>query len=104
MADPAPVTASASDSSSAPQESSIVDTLQSLIVAFVLAMTFRGFVTEGFVIPTGSMAPTLMGAHLLLHSKQTGMTFPVGLDATLPQNTTNLPCLDPNLGLRNYGS
>ncbi len=34
-------------------ETSTVATLQSLIVAFVLAMTFRGFVTEGFVIPTG---------------------------------------------------
>jgi signal peptidase I len=73
-------------SSSAPpvphsdHETSIVDTLQSLIIAFVLAMTFRGFVTEGFVIPTGSMAPTLMGAHLLLHSDQSGVTFPVGLD------------------------
>ncbi|MHC4219953.1 MAG: S26 family signal peptidase [Planctomycetota bacterium] len=58
-------------------ETSTVATLQSLIVAFVLAMTFRGFVTEGFVIPTGSMAPTLMGEHLLLHSDQTGSTYPV---------------------------
>ena len=59
------------------QDTSTVATLQSLIVAFVLAMTFRGFVTEGFVIPTGSMAPTLMGEHLLIHSNQTGYTFPV---------------------------
>ncbi len=58
-------------------ETSTIGTLQSLIVAFVLAMTFRGFVTEGFVIPTGSMAPTLMGEHLLLHSDQTGLTYPV---------------------------
>jgi signal peptidase I len=58
-------------------DTSTVATLQSLIVAFVLAMTFRGFVTEGFVIPTGSMAPTLMGEHLLLHSDQTGSTCPV---------------------------
>jgi signal peptidase I len=58
-------------------DTSTVATLQSLIVAFVLAMTFRGFVTEGFVIPTGSMAPTLMGEHLLLHSDQTGSTYPV---------------------------
>ncbi|MHC4970193.1 MAG: S26 family signal peptidase [Planctomycetota bacterium] len=62
---------------SAQPDTSTVATLQSLIVAFVLAMTFRGFVTEGFVIPTGSMAPTLMGEHLLLHSDQTGSTYPV---------------------------
>ncbi|MEE8147397.1 MAG: S26 family signal peptidase [Longimicrobiales bacterium] len=59
------------------QDGSTIETLQSLIVAFVLAMTFRGFVTEGFVIPTGSMAPTLMGRHFLFHSDQTGDTFAV---------------------------
>lgn len=53
------------------------DTLQSLIVAFVLAMAFRGFVLEGFIIPTGSMAPTLMGQHTLWHSPQTGYEFRV---------------------------
>ena len=58
-------------------EPTTVATLQSLIVAFVLAMTFRGFVTEGFVIPTGSMAPTLMGEHVLLHSEKTGSLYPV---------------------------
>ena len=58
-------------------ETSTIATLQSLIVAFVLAMTFRSFITEGFVIPTGSMAPTLMGEHLLLKSSQTGYTYQV---------------------------
>jgi signal peptidase I len=58
----------------------VIETMQSLIVAFVLAMTFRGFVTEGFVIPTGSMAPTLLGEHVLLHSRWTGATYPVGVD------------------------
>lgn len=62
-------------------DTSLVGTLQSLIVAFVLAMTFRGFVVEGFVIPTGSMAPTLMGAHARVHSRQTGYDFAVGLDS-----------------------
>ena len=42
-----------------PGQGGIVDTIQSLLVAFVFAMVFRGFVCEGFVIPTGSMAPTL---------------------------------------------
>jgi signal peptidase I len=87
-------------------DGTIIDTLQSLIIAFVLAMTFRGFVTEGFVIPTGSMAPTLMGAHLLLHSDQTGITFPVGLDPTRDQNQQlDIPmrnAVDPMLGPK-YG-
>ena len=62
------------------EETTFIETLQSLIVAFVLAMTFRGFVTEGFVIPTGSMAPTLKGQHLLLHSDESGYHYAAGLD------------------------
>jgi signal peptidase I len=32
-------------------------------MAVILALLFRGFVAEAFVIPTGSMAPTLQGRH-----------------------------------------
>ena len=64
----------------AKNQSGIIETFQSLVVAFALAMVFRGFVVEGFVIPTGSMAPTLLGQHLLMHSDQTGQDFPVGFD------------------------
>ncbi|WP_197356525.1 signal peptidase I [Aureliella helgolandensis] len=39
------------------------ETVESIVVAFILAFLFRAFVAEAFVIPTGSMAPTLMGAH-----------------------------------------
>ena len=39
------------------------ETVESIVIAFVLAFLFRTFEAEAFVIPTGSMAPTLMGAH-----------------------------------------
>ena len=39
------------------------ETVESVIIAFVLAFLFRTFEAEAFVIPTGSMAPTLMGKH-----------------------------------------
>src|SRR5215510_10052150 len=87
---------SSTPSSNASQETSVVDTIQSLIVAFVLAMTFRGFVTEGFVIPTGSMAPTLLGRHMLIRSEQTGTEFAAGLD---PMSAPDRQMLaDPLLG------
>ena len=37
--------------------------VESVVIAFVLAFLFRTFEAEAFVIPTGSMAPTLMGRH-----------------------------------------
>lgn len=40
-----------------------VETIESLVVAFILAFILRAFVVEAFQIPTGSMAPTLYGAH-----------------------------------------
>ena len=42
---------------------SIRETIESIVVAFVLAFLFRTFEAEAFVIPTGSMAPTLQGRH-----------------------------------------
>jgi len=59
-----------------PGQGGIVDTVQSLLVAFVFAMVFRGFCCEGFVIPTGSMAPTLMGAHVRMRSPATSYEYP----------------------------
>ena len=37
------------------------ESIESIVFAFVLALLFRTFVAEAFVIPTGSMAPTLFG-------------------------------------------
>ena len=78
------------------EETSVIKTIQSLVVAFVLAMVFRGFVVEGFVIPTGSMAPTLLGQHLLKHSDQTGEYFPIGFD--INRNIGPERFVDPMLG------
>src|SRR5947208_10092070 len=39
------------------------ETVESIAMAVILALLFRGFVAEAFVIPTGSMAPTLDGRH-----------------------------------------
>ncbi|MGO9108634.1 MAG: S26 family signal peptidase [Thermoguttaceae bacterium] len=41
----------------------IRETVELVIIAFVLAFLFRTFEAEAFVMPTGSMAPTLMGKH-----------------------------------------
>lgn len=68
------------------------ETVESILVAFILAFIFRGFVVEAFVIPTGSMAPTLYGAHMRLHCPDCGYTWDVGYstgqsdDADIPSS------------------
>ncbi len=54
------------------------ETVEALVVAFILALLFRAFVAEAFVIPTGSMAPTLMGAHKDVFCDRCNQNFPVG--------------------------
>ncbi|QDT06184.1 Signal peptidase I [Rubripirellula lacrimiformis] len=54
------------------------ETVEAFVVAFILALLFRAFLAEAFVIPTGSMAPTLMGAHKDLVCDRCSQTFPVG--------------------------
>ena len=63
---------------SAPKVSSphaIRETVESIVIAFVLAFLFRTFEAEAFVIPTGSMAPTLMGAHKDMDCIKCGQRF-----------------------------
>jgi signal peptidase I len=54
------------------------ETIESIVVAFTLALLFRAFEAEAFVIPTGSMAPTLMGRHKDLACSSCGAVFQVG--------------------------
>ncbi len=54
------------------------ETIESVVVAVVLAFLFRAFVAEAFVIPTGSMAPTLQGRHLDVYCDQCGHRFQTG--------------------------
>ncbi len=59
---------------------SLLETLESIVVAFILAFIFRAFLIEAFVIPTGSMAATLYGQHLEFECTSCGTEFAVGLD------------------------
>ncbi len=58
-----------------PSPAAIRETVESVVIAFILAFLFRTFETEAFVIPTGSMAPTLMGRHKDLECPQCGCPY-----------------------------
>src|SRR3954449_1515277 len=64
------------------QEGSIKETIEQILVAFILAFVFRAFVVEAFVIPTGSMAPTLLGAHMRFTCDDCGYQFDVNYNAS----------------------
>lgn len=55
------------------------DTLESIVIAMILALVFRAFIIEAFVIPTGSMAPTLYGAHGTILCEDCGVEFAYGV-------------------------
>ncbi|MHC5109505.1 MAG: S26 family signal peptidase [Planctomycetota bacterium] len=55
------------------------ETLESIVVALILAFVFRAFIVEAFIIPTGSMAPTLYGAHGTILCNDCGTEFGYGL-------------------------
>lgn len=57
------------------------DTFESILIALILAFVFRCFVVEAFVIPTGSMAPTLLGAHMRFKCEDCGYDFTVNYSA-----------------------
>ena len=81
------------------------ETFVSLAIAFVLAFVFRGFVLEGFMIPTGSKAPTLMGAHQRVTGPTSAYTWQVGpwdyvdqMGGTPSAVQTDLRLTDPMTG------
>ena len=86
------------------EESDVIGTVMSLVIAFTLAMAFRGFVLEGFVIPTGSMGPTLMGEHVRLLSPVTAYEYPADSQVQRGMLATGdnraMPIMDPMVSTR----
>lgn len=56
-----------------------LETMESLAVALILALIIRGSVMEAYVIPSGSMATTLLGRHAALVCPNCGYGFSRGL-------------------------
>lgn len=58
---------------------SVRETFESFVIAILLALMFRAFEAEAFIIPTGSMAPSLQGQHKDLECNQCGHQYRVGV-------------------------
>lgn len=55
-------------------------TAESLAVLLLILLMFRTFIAEAYIVPTGSMAPALLGLHQELSCPHCGFPFAVGLD------------------------
>jgi signal peptidase I len=81
----------------------VKDTIESILIAFILAFVFRAFVVEAFVIPTGSMAPTLMGAHMRFHCPDCGYDFDVNYSPASDDEDVNIPKFADPIAEYEYG-
>ncbi len=52
--------------------------IETLAIALILAFLFKTYVAEAYVIPTGSMGPTLMGRHKDIDCPECGFRYQVG--------------------------
>ena len=55
-------------------------TVELLVVLCLCVLLVRTFSAEAYVVPTGSMAPTLLGLHREIVCTNCGFTFVVGID------------------------
>jgi signal peptidase I len=67
------------------------ETVESIVVAFVLAFLFRTFEAEAFVIPTGSMSPSLQGRHKDVHCAECGFRFRTSASSEDPEEIGHGP-------------
>lgn len=70
---------------------SVRETFESFVIAILLALMFRAFEAEAFIIPTGSMAPSLQGQHKDLQCDQCGHQYRVGVGEGIDVTGTTCP-------------
>src|SRR5215469_1638464 len=55
-------------------------TAEFLVVLALSILLFRTFAAEAYIVPTGSMAPTLLGDHQEIVCAKCGFRYALGLD------------------------
>ncbi len=68
------------------------ETIESVLVAILLALLFRFFEAEAYVIPTGSMAPDLQGRHIDVVCPECEYNFRAGASEDRPREVTRVAC------------
>jgi hypothetical protein len=88
----------------AAEADSLREVVETVVFVVVLVLMLKTFVAEAFVIPTGSMATTLLGYHRNVTCPACGYTFPVNVSEQVdpPPRERNpiTGCTCPNCRLR----
>lgn len=69
------------------KQEGIRETVEAVAIAFILAFVFKTFEAEAFVIPTGSMAPTLFGRHKEVNCPKCNFFYTVGASQEIDQES-----------------
>ncbi len=79
------------------------ETIESVLIAVLLALLFRYFEAEAYVIPTGSMAPDLQGQHIDVACPECDFNYRSGSSADLPDvpRVACPNCMYPQTMLKN---
>lgn len=85
------MTADSESAGPRPHESSIKETLVAILISLVIALAARSYATEAFIIPTGSMAPTLYGAHLNYRFAENGAEWATDVWYRVRDDANNTP-------------
>jgi signal peptidase I len=88
MADPQPAGASARENE---PNSTVRELLETVAFVVVLVLLLKTFVAEAFVIPTGSMATTLLGYNKEVTCPQCGVSFPVNCSDEVENRQSGQP-------------
>jgi signal peptidase I len=78
------------------------DYTESIAMAIILAFLFRMFLLEAFVIPTGSMAPTLHGTHMDVTCPQCEYQYQTGASDENPNQGGHIEVIETNCPLCRY--
>ena len=83
-------------------DETVKETIESIVIAFILAFVFRGFIVEPFIIPTGSMAPTMLGTHAQIACPSCGYHFDVGVNQGALGPESLVPITSADCPMCNY--
>jgi len=61
------------------QKDAFRETVETVVFVVVLVLLLKAFMAEAFVIPTGSMATTLLGYHRTIECPECGFRFPLNM-------------------------